>query len=105
MYTFTHDTPVLFCTVIGTAVPLTAAPLAGAVICTTAGVAVAVGVGPPTMVAVAVGVAPPLATVTVIDALPSTVLLAAYPVTEIVCDPLATVAEFQLNVIGGVEAK
>jgi hypothetical protein len=67
---------------------------------------VAVGIGLPAALAVAVGVDEvPLATVTLIDAVPSTVLVAENPVTEIVCAPLATVVEFQLNVIGGVDAK
>jgi hypothetical protein len=46
-----------------------------------------------------------LATVTVIDAVPRIVPLAANAVAEIVCDPLGTVVEFQLEVSGGVEEK
>jgi hypothetical protein len=88
--------------VIATAVPATFAPLAGAVICTTVGTGVGAGVGP---LEVGVAVAAAFATVTLIDAVPSTVLVAENPVTEIVCAPLATVVECQLNVIGGVEAK
>jgi hypothetical protein len=98
----TQLTPATFCTVIGTAVPDTFAPLDGAVICTMVGTGVGVAVGPDE-VGVAVGAA--FATVTVIDAVPSTVLVAENPVTEIVCAPLDTVVEFQLNVIGGVDAR
>ena len=57
------------------------------------------------MLGVGVGVGPLLATVTVIDAVASTVLLAAYAVAEIECDPFDTVVEFQLRVEGGVEAR
>lgn len=47
----------------------------------------------------------PFETVTLIEAVPFTVELAAYAVAEMECDPFDTVVEFQLKVEGGVEAK
>jgi len=44
-------------------------------------------------------------TVTVIEGFPSTVLLAANAVAEIVCAPLAALAVSQVTVEGGVLAK
>ena len=67
------------------------------------GVAVLVGVGVEGLVGV--GVAPPFCTVTLIEAVPSSVLFAEYAVAEMVCRPLGTVVESQLKVDGGVEAK
>ena len=113
-------------------VPMTLAPLAGAVIFTAgAGVGVAVGVavmvgvgvavgvgvtdgvgvGVPVgvevgvPVGVGVGVGAPLATVTVTESLPTWVPLLLNARVEIVCEPSGTVVEFQLKVNGGDDAK
>ena len=83
-------------------VPVTLAPLAGAVIFTAgAGVGVAVGVG----IGVGVGVGAPLATVTVTESLPTCVPLLLNARVEIVCEPFGTAVEFQLKVNGGDDAK
>ena len=95
-------------------VPETLAPLAGAVIFTApVGVGVAVGVGAAVGVGVAVrvgvavgvGVGIPLATVTVTASLPICAPLLLKARVEIVCEPFATVVEFQLKVNGGEDAK
>jgi len=89
-------------------VPETFAPLAGAVIFTAPvgrGVAVGVGVAVRVGVAGGVGVGIPLATVTVTASLPVCAPLLLKARVEIVCEPFATVVEFQLKVNGGEDAK
>jgi hypothetical protein len=89
-------------------VPVTLAPLAGAVIFTAgAGVGVAVGVGLMlgVGVGVGVGVGAPLATVTVTESLPTCVPLLLNARVEIVCEPFGTLVEFQLKLYGGDDAK
>jgi len=89
-------------------VPETLAPLVGAVILTAAagvGVAVGVDVGVEVGVDVGVGVGAPLATVTVTESLPMLAPLLLKAAVETVCVPFGTVAEFQLKVKGGDEAK
>jgi hypothetical protein len=82
----------------------TLAPLAGEVIFT-APVGVGVGVAVRVGVAVGVGVGIPLATVTVTASLPTCAPLLLKARGEIVCEPFATVVEFQLKVNGGEDAK
>ena len=95
-------------------VPETLAPLAGEVIFTApvgvgvadgVGVAVGVGVAMRVGVAVGVGVGTPLTTVTVTASLPTCAPLLLKARVEIVCEPFATVVEFQLKVNGGEDAK
>jgi hypothetical protein len=93
-------------------VPETLAPLAGEVIFTAPvgvgvadGVAVGVGVAMRVGVAVGVGVGIPLAIVTVTASLPTCAPLLLKARVEIVCEPFATVVEFQLKVNGGEDAK
>jgi hypothetical protein len=89
-------------------VPETLAPLAGEVIFTApvgVGIAVGVGVAVRVGVAVGVGVGIPLATVTVTESLPTCAPLLLKARVEIMCEPFATVVEFQLKVNGGEDAK
>src|SRR5258708_6896673 len=99
-------------------VPETLAPLAGKVIFTApvgvgvadgvafgVGVAVGVGVAMGVGVGVGVGVGIPLAIVTVTASLPTCAPLLLKARVEIVCEPFATVVEFQLKVNGGEDAK
>jgi hypothetical protein len=67
------------------------------------GTGVTTGVGVTMMVGVEVG--PPLFTVTFTAAVPATTPALLKAVAEIVWLPLGTVVEFQLKLLGGVEAK
>jgi hypothetical protein len=100
-----------FCTTIDT-VPETVAPDFGDVIVTPpagvgvgAGVEVGGGVGATVGVEDGAGVGDdPFLTFRVTEALATTVLLVLYPLTEMVCEPFATLLEVQLRVYGGDDA-
>ena len=91
-------------TAVGVAVGMIVAVMVGTGVII--GVGVLAGVGAAAGVGVSAGVGVALfCTVTFTAALPRTEPLEEKAVAEIVCDPLVTVAEFQLKLTGGVEAK